>query len=349
MPVNSPPAFRPVFRRQTAQFARACLVSWGSRSRQQNQSPFFFGTSREIQNHRADRPRPVNWISPLLSDQGSPSLKSPFRHPPGRFQSADPGPVGFQLDQCGAQTGAAMAHGTQQLIAGHGAAKLRACQAAAGNDQLITVQGFAAGLKSEACGFPPDFLNLTTGFQGDIGLFQCKPQHIHHGIGLIRKRIDPPGGFRHSQQPQFPKPVKGAPRTAQGIAGKGRVISMVATLGGMEIGRIAPAVAGCLELSAHPGLPLQQDHPACRILRRPERRRHTGSTAANNTNDHISLLIFSSFVSGYYIDDFAPRYKKNFFPVGRIYAIMEEGDAMETQRIEKKTRTGFCLPGLGQK
>ena len=70
---------------------------------------------------------------------------------------------------------------------------------------------------------------------------------------------------------------------------------MVATLGGMEIGQIAPAVAGCLELSAHPGLPLQQDHPACRILRRPQRRRHTGSTAANNTNDHISFLIFLRF------------------------------------------------------
>ena len=61
---------------------------------------------------------------------------------------------------------------------------------------------------------------------------------------------------------------------------------MVAALQGMEIGQVAPPISRSLEFSAHSCLPLQQKHLTARIFRRPQRRRHTGSAAANDPNNH---------------------------------------------------------------
>ena len=57
------------------------------------------------------------------------------------FQSHHAGPAGFQLHQCGAQTGGLVTQFSQQLIAGHGTAQLCTCQTAASHDKLIEEKG----------------------------------------------------------------------------------------------------------------------------------------------------------------------------------------------------------------
>ena len=99
---------------------------------------------------------------------------------------------------------------------------------------------------------------------------------------------------------------------------------MVASLRRMEIGQIAPAVSGGLELAAHPGLALQQDNLICRPFRRGQRRRHARRATADDSDNHsvsfpvpvgfnhILTIILHKMVS----------HKKNFFSPGKRYAIM---------------------------
>ena len=55
----------------------------------------------------------------------------------------------------------------------------------------------------------------------------------------------------------------------------------------MEVGEVAPSVAGGSQLSSHPGLPLQQNHLGIGILRRGQCRRHARRAAADDANCHV--------------------------------------------------------------
>ena len=58
----------------------------------------------------------------------------------------------------------------------------------------------------------------------------------------------------------------------------------------MDIRQIAASVARSKELSSHPGLPFQKNHLHIRIFCRGNSGRHTGCTAANDSDNHRLLL-----------------------------------------------------------
>ena len=61
---------------------------------------------------------------------------------------------------------------------------------------------------------------------------------------------------------------------------------MVASFAGMKIRQIAAAVAGGLKFPAYPGLPFQQDDLIICIFCSSQSSRHTGCTAANDSDNH---------------------------------------------------------------
>ena len=83
-----------VARRAHSISSRCSRETWGSKSSVQTQFPFFWHTSREISKITGpERPNSVNWISPVLQDQDSPSqvisalhkARTPFNAPmPGQ-------------------------------------------------------------------------------------------------------------------------------------------------------------------------------------------------------------------------------------------------------------------------
>ena len=156
---------------------------------------------------------------------------------PDAFQPSDAAPAGFQLHQSRPQFGAAVPQGAQQLVAGHSAAQLGTSQTAAGDNQLLALQGLAAEFQTKAFWHLAHFIHGCSQLYLNIRLFQGKAQHIHHRIGLVGIGIYPAGIFRHGKQPQMAEPFQGLFRREgfQGIPGKGGIFPMVAFLPGMEI------------------------------------------------------------------------------------------------------------------
>ncbi len=216
---------------------------------------------------------------------------------PNALQGRNPGPVGFDLDQGRAEPGAPVAQRTQQLIAGHGASQLGPGKSAAGDDELVKAEGLPGGGHQKP--FPGlfDFFHLRAQPEGDVRPLQGKAQNVHHGTGLVGVGVNPAAVLRHGVEPQPPEPFQGCLRAEglQGIPAEVRVLPLIAPLAGVEIRQIAAAVAGGLELPAHPGLPLQKDNLGLPPLRRSQGRRHSRGPAADDPNGH-SVVSFPVFL-----------------------------------------------------
>ena len=98
---------------------------------------------------------------------------------------------------------------------------------------------------------------------------------------------------------------------------KGCVFSMVSPVGRMEIYQIAPAIAGSLQFSAQARLPFKEQHLHIGIFRCCQCCRHTGSAAANNSDDHT----FTCFLPAI-IPEMQPGHKKNLLAMWKSYGII---------------------------
>ena len=191
-----------------------------------------------------------------------------------------------------------MSKATQQLITGHGATQFRAGKTAAGDDQLIAENRFFRAFHVESFAGNFDLLHFKTGQQLNIGLFQRKTQHIHHGIGLIGIRVHSSGLLRNGEKTHGTEPGKRIFHVIllHSEGRKGRIIAMIGFTRCVEVGQVAAAIAGSCQLSAHSRLPLHEDDLRIFIFCRSKCRGHAGRTGANDSDYHI----VTCFLSWYY-------------------------------------------------
>ena len=186
-----------------------------------------------------------------------------------------------------------MAKRSQKLIARHGTTQFRARKAAAGNDQLVAENYFFCTFHPEAFAGFLHLFHFKSGQKPDIGLFQSKTQHIHHGICLVGIGIHPAGILRHGVKPQLCKPRKGVIHV-EGLqcgCSKRSILSVVAALHSMEVCQIAAAVARCCKFAANSGLALHQDHLVILVFRRGNGGSHAGCTGADDADHHKNHLL----------------------------------------------------------
>ena len=178
-----------------------------------------------------------------------------------------------------------MAQAPKKLIAGHGAPQLGSRGAAAGHDDPVEGSLPLRQLQGKALGGPADPLDLGAGEKLHPPPFQGEPQHIHHGARLVGVGVDPAGGLRQGHKAQGAEVFQGGLRRegGKGREGEVRILPMVMGGQGGEIRQVAPAVAGGQELSAHPGLALENRHPGT-LIPGPKGGHHAGGTAADHRN-----------------------------------------------------------------
>ena len=181
-----------------------------------------------------------------------------------------------------------------------GGTQFFARRAAGGQNQTVRSKFAGGGFDVKTAFFAADVLHFAAQFQLGAAAGEGKAQHIHHAGGLVGMGIAAAVRFADAHKTQLFKVVKGFLHI-EGLQGiKIRAgLRMIVRVFGVQIGQVAPAVAGGGEFAAHPGLAFKHAHTVAGDGSGGEGGDHAGRTCANHNSLHSVSPFLQRLLSSY--------------------------------------------------